>query len=153
VQLDRGVRRRHRSQLRIDAGWFAGAIPLGLAGLTLVLVLINVWLVLSDQSRQAEVNQRQQYIEQSVRLGRVNANLVRALATAAVTKKDDKLRALLTEQGINVTYTPNAAATTGAAPATSGATPASGTPPPSANGMAPAPEAPVPPANGAAPKQ
>jgi len=64
-------------------GSLVGAIPLGLAGLTLVLVLINVWLVLGDQSRQAEVNQRQQYIEQSVRLGRVNASLVRALATAA----------------------------------------------------------------------
>lgn len=118
-------------------GSLVGAIPLGLAGLTLVLVLINVWLVLGDQSRQAEVNQRQQYIEQSVRLGRVNASLVRALATAAVTKKDDKLRALLTAQGINVTYTPNSATPTGTAPATSGATPASEAPPPPANGTAP----------------
>jgi hypothetical protein len=116
-----------------------GVVPAGVAGLTLLLVVVNVWLVLSDQSRQAEVNQRQQYIEQSVRLGRINASLVRALASAAVTNKDDKLRALLTEQGINITYTPNAAATTGTVPAASGATPAPATPPASANGAAPKP--------------
>jgi hypothetical protein len=116
-----------------------GVVPLGLAGLTLILVVLNVGLALNDQSRQAEVNQRQQFIDQSVRLGNVNAGLVRALATAAVTNKDDKLRALLTQQGINVTYTPNAAATTGTIPAASGATPAPATPPAPANGVAPKP--------------
>lgn len=119
-----------------------GAIPVGLAGLTLILVFLNVWLVLSDQSRQAEVNQRQQYINQSIRLGRINEGLVRALATTAVNNKDDKLRKLLTDQGINFTFTPNAA-----------------TPPPSASGAPSAPATlpapattPPAPANGAAPK-
>jgi hypothetical protein len=119
----------------MGAAWL-GAIPIGLAGLTLVLVCINVWLVLSDQSRQAEVNQRQQFINQSIQLGRVNESLVRALATAAVNNKDDKLRNLLTEQGINFTYTPNAAATTGTAPAASGTPPTPGTAPAPANGAA-----------------
>jgi hypothetical protein len=114
-------------------------VPLGLAGLTLIGVFLNIWLIFGDQSRQAAVNQRQQYIEQSVRLGRINAGLVRALASAAVTNKDDKLRALLTEQGINVTYTPNAAATTATPPAASGTTPAPATSPAPATGTAPKP--------------
>src|SRR5208282_2244577 len=113
-----------------------GAIPIGLAGLTLLLVCINVWLVLGDQSRQAEVNRRQQFINQSIQLGRVNESLVRALATTAVNNKDDKLRNLLTEQGINFTYTPNAAATTGTAPAASGTPPTPGTATAPANGAA-----------------
>lgn len=114
-----------------------GAIPVGLAGLTLILVFLNVWLVLSDQSRQAEVNQRQQYINQSIRLGRINEGLVRALATTAVNNKDEKLRKLLTDQGINFTFTPNAAATTGASPAASGTPAAPATAPEPANGAAP----------------
>jgi len=135
VQSGRGVRRRHRALPRIGTAWL-GAVPIGLAGLTLILVFLNVWLVLSDQSRQAEINQRQQYINQSIRLSRINEGLVRALATAAATNKDDKLRKLLTDQGINFTYTPNTAATMGTAPAASGAAPAPATAPAPANGAA-----------------
>ncbi len=98
--------------LKIGSGWL-GAIPLGLAALTLILVFLNVWLVLSNQARQADVNQRQQFINQSIQLGRLNEGLVRALAVAAVNNKDAKLQQLLTEQGINFTVTPNAGAATG----------------------------------------
>ncbi len=99
---------------RTSATWLS-AILLGLAGLTPILVLLNVWLVLGDQSRQAEVNRRQEFINQSIRLSRINEGLIRALATASVNTKDDKLRQVLTEQGINFSFTPNAAAPTGAA--------------------------------------
>ena len=37
MQLDRGVRRRHRPLPRIGVAWL-GAIPVGLAGLTLILL-------------------------------------------------------------------------------------------------------------------
>jgi hypothetical protein len=101
--------------LRTGAGW-RNTIPLGLAGVTLVLVFFNVWFVLDTQARQAEVNQRQQFINQSMQLSRLNEGLVRAIATAAVNTKDEKLRQLLSDQGINVTFTPNAAAPPASAP-------------------------------------
>ena len=85
----------------------------GLAAVAVVLVLANIWLVLGNQPRQAEVNQRQQFINQSTQMSRLNEGLVRAIAAAAVTTNDDTLRGLLTEQGINVTFTPNPAAPSG----------------------------------------
>jgi hypothetical protein len=108
--------------LRTGAGW-RETIPLGLAGVTLVLVFFNVWFVLNTQARQAEVNQRQQFINQSMQLSRVNEGLVRAIATAAVNTKDEKLRQLLSDQGINVTFTPNPAASSGPTAAGPASTP------------------------------
>jgi len=98
-----------------SAPWVRASL-LGLAVVTPILVLLNVWLVLGDQSRQAEVNRRQEFINQSIRLSRINEGLIRALATTSVNTKDDKLRKLLTDQGINFSFTPNAAPA-GAAPA------------------------------------
>jgi hypothetical protein len=95
------------------AGGTAGRWPQSWVGwattvlgvLSLLLVAANSALVLVDQSNQAEVNARQQFINQSIQLSRVNAGLVRALASAAVTNKDEKLRDLLGEQGINLADT------------------------------------------------
>ena len=87
-----------------------------LAGITLILVV--VYLVTTEQNRrvQAEVNQRQQFINQSIQFGRVNEALIRALAGAAVGDKDDKLRDLLAQNGIAInpqTGAPVPAAPTG----------------------------------------
>jgi hypothetical protein len=77
-------------------------VTVGLAGFALVLVVAYIALVQDNRSVQAEVNRRQQYINQSMQLARVNEALVRALAAAAVSEKDDKLRDLLAQNGITI---------------------------------------------------
>jgi hypothetical protein len=57
---------------------------------------------------QAETNQRQQFINQSIQLGRINDTLIRALAAAAVDSNDDKLRELLAQNGIAINPTTGA---------------------------------------------
>jgi hypothetical protein len=80
-------------------GWIYRII-LALSGITLVLVVVYLILIEQNRSVQAEVNQRQQFINQSIQFGRVNEALVRALATVAINDKDDKLRDLLAQNGI-----------------------------------------------------
>jgi hypothetical protein len=82
-------------------GWIYGMI-LTLSGITLVLVVVYVLLTEQNRSTQAEVDQRQQFINQSFQFGRVNEALVRALATVAINDKDDKVRALLAQNGITI---------------------------------------------------
>jgi hypothetical protein len=71
-----------------------------LSGITLVLVIAYILFVQDERTIQAEVNQRQQFINQSMQLGRVNEALIRALAANA--GKDDKLRELLAQNGISI---------------------------------------------------
>ena len=82
-------------------GWVYRVI-LALSGITLILVV--VYLVVSEQNRtvQAEINRRQQFINQSIQFGRVTEILVRTLASVAVSEKDDKLRELLAQNGITI---------------------------------------------------
>ena len=82
-------------------GW-AYRVILALSGITLILVV--VYLVVSEQNRtvQAEINRRQQFINQSIQFGRVNEILVRTLASVAVSEKDEKLRELLAQNGITI---------------------------------------------------
>ncbi len=82
-------------------GW-AYRVILALSGITLILVV--VYLVVSEQNRtvQAEINRRQQFINQSIQFGRVNEILVRTLASAVVSEKDEKLRELLAQNGITI---------------------------------------------------
>ena len=75
---------------------------IALSGITLVLVVAYIVLAQENRSVQAEVSQRQQYINQSIQLGRINDALIRALATAAVDNNDDKLRELLAQNGIAI---------------------------------------------------
>jgi heme exporter protein D len=103
------------------AGWFYwGAV--GLAAVTLVLVVTYIVLVQENRSVQAEVNQRQQFINQSIQLGRINETLIRDLAAAAVNNKDDRLRDLLAQSGFTINPTtgaPEREAAPSAAPPTS----------------------------------
>ena len=77
-------------------------VTVGLAGFALVLVAAYIFLVQDNRSVQAEVNRRQQYINQSMQLARVSEALIRALAAAAVNDKEDKLRDLLAQSGITI---------------------------------------------------
>jgi hypothetical protein len=97
-------------------GWVY-RLMVALSGLTLALVVAYLVLAQENRTVQAEVNRRQQFINQSVELARINDALIRALATAAVKKKDDKLRDLLTRNGITINPSGNPQA--GPSPATS----------------------------------
>ena len=77
-------------------------VLVALSGITLVLVVAYIVLAQENRSVQAEVSQRQQYINQSIQLGRINDALIRALAAAAVDDNDDKLRELLAQNGITI---------------------------------------------------
>jgi len=91
--------------MRINGNVAAYWASVGLGALTIVLVVANFFVLSSNQSIQAEANQRQQFINQSAQLRRADDLLIRALAQAAVNAKDDKLRDLLTQQGVTMTPT------------------------------------------------
>ena len=95
-----------------------------LSGITLVLVVVYIVLIQDNRSVQSDINQRQQFINQSIQLGRINDALIRALATTAVSNQDDKLRDLLAQNGITINPTTGApereAAPAAAAPVATG---------------------------------
>ena len=82
-------------------GWLYW-MTVGLAAAAGALVVAYIILVQDNRTVQAEVNRRQQFINQSIQLGRVNEALIRALAAAAVSNNDDKLRDLLADSGIAI---------------------------------------------------
>jgi hypothetical protein len=103
----------------MQAGLWIYRVVVALSGITLMLVI--VYLVVGEQNRtvQAKINERQQFINQSLEFARINQALVRAMATVASNDKDDKLRALLAQNGITInpkTGAPAAASGTGANP-------------------------------------
>jgi len=116
--------------MRISANTAAYWVAVVLGALTVVLVVVNFAVLSSNQSIQAEVNRRQQFINQSNQLNRIDDMLIRTIATAAVNAKDDKLRDLLTQHGVTMTLTPNAPtpAAGAAAPATAAPTAPATTP-------------------------
>jgi hypothetical protein len=89
--------------MRADQWIYRAAV--GLSALAAVLVVAYIVLVQDNRAVQREVNQRQQYINQSVQLGRVNEALIRALAAAAASSNDQKLRDLLTQSGVTINPT------------------------------------------------
>jgi hypothetical protein len=92
--------------MRTD-GWFYRLL-VALSGITLILVVVYIVLIQDNRSVQAEVNQRQQFINQSIQLGRVSDALIRAMAATAVSNKDDRLRDLLAQNGITINPTTGA---------------------------------------------
>lgn len=82
-------------------GWLY-RIVVALSGITLILVIVYLVLVEQNRTVQAEVNRRQQFINQSLQLNRINDALIRAIAATAVSDKDDKLRDLLAQNGIAI---------------------------------------------------
>jgi hypothetical protein len=105
--------------MRINGNVAAYWASVGLGALTIVLVVVNFFVLSSNQSIQAAANQRQQFINQSVQLRQADNLLIRTLAQAAINAKDDKLRDLLAQQGVTLT-----APTSEAAPGAPAAAPA-----------------------------
>ena len=72
-----------------------------LAVLMLILVAVNVLLSLGNQSLREAVNERQQFISQSLQLEALNREILTALATTALKTNDEQLKSLLASQGIS----------------------------------------------------
>lgn len=95
-----------------------------LASLAVLLVILDGWLVTSNAAMRREVNRRQQIINQSVQLSRLNQELVNELGGFVVRNNNTAIRQILAESGITVV----------------GQAPAPGQPAPAAAGQAnPAP--------------
>jgi hypothetical protein len=86
---------------------FIGVVTIG-------LVLLDGTLVLGNQSYETEINERQQAINQGVRLNQLANTVARALANQAVAHQNQALRDLLVHNGVAVDMHP---ATTSPVPA------------------------------------
>ena len=75
-----------------------------LGAIALLLVLANIGLSLNNQQAQAEVNARQQFINQTVEVSRLNTQIVQALANLSVQNNDASIRNLLESEGISINY-------------------------------------------------
>lgn len=84
----------------------------GLAVLMLVLVLVNILMSLGNQSLRAEVNERQQFLAQSMQLEGLHREIITVLATVALKTNNDQLKSLLVSQGINFGQPPPPAGST-----------------------------------------
>ena len=74
---------------------------LGIAAL--LLVLTNAMLFTQNRNAQAALNQRQQFIQQSVPLEGLYREIVKALAEMAIKGNDRQVLDMLAAQGLNVT--------------------------------------------------
>ena len=79
-----------------------------IAAASLAAMLASVTLGYSNAASRAEVNQRQQFVQQSVQLEGLYREIVRALAELAARNNDSDVKAMLQKHGI--TYTANAPA-------------------------------------------
>ena len=87
----------------------AGLIQTILAVAALVLVVVNVLLALGNQSVQADVNERQQFIAQSIQLEQLNRQVVAVLANMAMKGNDEQLKNLLASSGVGLAPNPESA--------------------------------------------
>jgi predicted Holliday junction resolvase-like endonuclease len=73
--------------------------------LALVLVLINMTLFKENRELRNEINERQQFVNQSIQLSRLNNEIIKSLAQLAASKQDEQITHLLTSHGIKFTVT------------------------------------------------
>jgi len=73
-----------------------------LSALILVLVLVNIFVALGNQSIQAEVSERQQIIAQTIQLESLNRQLINVLANLALKTNDEQLKKVLAASGIDL---------------------------------------------------
>jgi ABC-type transport system involved in cytochrome bd biosynthesis fused ATPase/permease subunit len=81
-----------------------------LGAIALLLALTNAVFFTRNRAAQAEVNNRQQFVQQSAALEGLYRDIVKALAELAVKNNDTQLMQMLSAQGINVSVNPPAPA-------------------------------------------
>jgi hypothetical protein len=76
----------------------------------LLLFIVNALLILGNRGLQEEVMNKQNdlggkntKIQQNATFGDVNRGLIQALVTAAITRKDEQIRALLIQNDVKLT--------------------------------------------------
>lgn len=74
----------------------------GLSVLLLLLVLVNIFIGIGNQSIQSEVSERQQVIAQTMQLETLNRQLINVLANLALKTNDEPLMGVLAAAGINL---------------------------------------------------
>jgi hypothetical protein len=84
----------------------------GCAGLVMALVITNIALFLGNRTVQVQAAERQQFINQSIQLSRLNTQLIRALAATSAQTDDEEIRELLASHGVTFTVNPQAGDTT-----------------------------------------
>lgn len=84
-----------------------------IAGIGLALIITNIVLISSNRSEQQQINARQQYINQSAQLSRLNEEIIKSIALLSVKYEDAKLKGLLDAHGINFTVNAPQAQTAG----------------------------------------
>ncbi len=94
--------------------WQLG-LTTALGVLAVALVSAQIGLATSNRTLQGQVNQRQQYLQQSAQLEGLYREMVRALAERAASSGDEALRDLLARNGVS--YSVHAPAATPALPA------------------------------------
>ena len=73
-----------------------------LSSLVLLLVVVNIFVSLGNQSIQSEVGERQQVIAQTIQLENLNRQLISVLANLALKTNDEALKKVLAASGINL---------------------------------------------------
>jgi uncharacterized protein YpmS len=73
-----------------------------LSSLILLLVMVNIFVSLGNQSIQSEVGERQQVIAQTIQLETLNRQLINVLANLALKTNDEGLKKVLAAGGINL---------------------------------------------------
>jgi len=74
----------------------------GLSVLVMLLVLVNIFIGIGNQSIQGEVSERQQVIAQTMQLEALNRQLINVLANLALKTNDEPLMGVLAAAGINL---------------------------------------------------
>ncbi|HLN85816.1 MAG TPA: hypothetical protein VK200_05125 [Candidatus Limnocylindrales bacterium] len=73
-----------------------------LSSVVLLLVVVNIFISLGNQSIQTEVGERQQAISQTLQLEGLNRQLINVLASLALKTNDEALKKILAAGGINL---------------------------------------------------
>lgn len=76
-----------------------------LAAITAVLIAANMFRFSENRRLQAAVNERGQFIQQTVPLETLSREIALALAQLGVREQDEQINALLSSLGITVTIT------------------------------------------------
>jgi len=80
--------------------------------LVLILSLVNVSLSRVNGAVSAELIRGQQTINEGLRLGRINSEVIRAIAALSANKNDRELKLLLARHGITFSLRQDLSATT-----------------------------------------
>ena len=75
--------------------------------LTLILVFVNMFLLVGNQSLQRIVAERQQLIMRSIQMQGPAREVITTLANLAVRTDDEQLKQLLANHGISVSVNPS----------------------------------------------